>query len=166
MKNFNMTKKNFKELMPFLRGLDEEEMRILKHKIRNQSRGEEQEFEQQLWNLMANKNNEKQLAQLSEEENFNDKNRYRQQKIKMDHADKKRMPVDQSKVKDLLRNQGEFRDKMNQEVGTYQNEQRNTQLENGILTYLNEGTFGDMKELVKDVGISSDTIEFYNVQDL
>ena len=39
-------------------------------------------------------------------------------------------------------------------------------MENGILTLINEGTYGDMKELVTDVGISSDSLEFMNVQDL
>lgn len=41
--------------MPFLSGLDEEEMRILRHKIKNSNRGDEQEFEQQLINEMAYK---------------------------------------------------------------------------------------------------------------
>jgi hypothetical protein len=43
----------------------------------------------------------------------------------MDYAEKKKMPVDESKVKDLLRNQHIFRDKMNSEVGTYQKYQDN-----------------------------------------
>lgn len=34
-------KKRFKELMPFLRGLDEEEMRILVHKVKNSFRDKE-----------------------------------------------------------------------------------------------------------------------------
>lgn len=38
----------------------------------------------------------------------------------MDYAEKKRMPIDESKVKDLLRNQHIFRNKMNAEIGTYQ----------------------------------------------
>ena len=41
------------------------------------------------------------------------KNRYRFQKTTMDFADPKKMPIDESKVKDLLRNQHVFRDKMN-----------------------------------------------------
>jgi hypothetical protein len=43
----------------------------------------------------------------------------------MDYAEKKKMPIDESKVKDLLRNQHIFRDKMNSEVGTYQKYQDN-----------------------------------------
>lgn len=38
----------------------------------------------------------------------------------MDYADKKRMPIDESKLKDLLRNQSAFRDRFNKEIGTYQ----------------------------------------------
>ena len=68
---------------------------------------------------MAYKTLEQKLSKISEKENFNAKNRYRLQKTQLDFADKKRMPIDQSKVKDLLRNQGEFRDKFNTEIGTY-----------------------------------------------
>lgn len=62
--------------MPFLRGLDAEEMRILKHKILNSNRDSEDQIDQGLWNNMALKKLETKLAKLSEEENFNDKNRY------------------------------------------------------------------------------------------
>lgn len=55
---------------------------------------------------------------------------------------------------------------MNTDIGTYAKHLQNTQFENGLLTYVNEGTFGDMNELIKDVGINNDTLEFYNVQDL
>jgi hypothetical protein len=43
----------------------------------------------------------------------------------MAFADPKRMPVDERKVKDMLRNQHIFRDKMNSEIGTYQTVQDN-----------------------------------------
>lgn len=38
----------------------------------------------------------------------------------MDFADPRRMPVDERKVKDMLRNQNIFRDKANKEIGTFQ----------------------------------------------
>ena len=44
--------------------------------------------------------------------------------------------------------------------------QKNLQLENGILTYLTEATYGEMKDLVKDVGILPENLEFLNVGDL
>jgi hypothetical protein len=37
----------------------------------------------------------------------------------LDYADKKRMAIDESKVSDLLRNQGAFRKKLIEEVHTY-----------------------------------------------
>jgi len=61
----------------------------------------------------------------------------------MDYVDHKKMPVDESKVKDLLRNQHIFRDKFNKEIGTYQQLQDNPQMENGVLTYLNEAAYGE-----------------------
>lgn len=44
--------------------------------------------------------------------------------------------------------------------------QRNQQWENGVLSYINEATYGEMRDLVRDVGINSDSIEFMNVQDI
>ena len=81
----------------------------------------------------------------------------------MQYAEAKRMPVDERKVKDMLRNQHIFRDKMNSEIGTYQKIQDNPQLENGVLTYLNEAASGEMKDLINDVGIYRDSIPFYNL---
>lgn len=76
------------------------------------------------------------------------------------------MPIDESKLKDVLRNKQTFKVAMETEIGTYTPEIRNPQFENGVLTYLNEATYGEMRDLVRDVGINSDNIEFYNVGDL
>jgi hypothetical protein len=84
----------------------------------------------------------------------------------MDYAEPKLMPVDERKVKDLLRNQHLFRHKMNEEVGTYQKQLDNPQMENGILTYLNEAAYGDMRALLKDIGMNRDSIRFYNIGDI
>jgi hypothetical protein len=59
------------------------------------------------------------LAKVSEEANFALKNSFKHKKDTMNWADKKKMPIDKSKVKDLLRNQHIFRDKMNTELETY-----------------------------------------------
>lgn len=76
------------------------------------------------------------------------------------------MPIDESKLKDVLRNQATFKVAIDQEIGNYNRQINNPQFENGILTYLNEATYGEMRDLVRDVGISSDNIEFVNVGDL
>lgn len=41
----------------------------------------------------------------------------------MDYADKKRMPVNESKIVDMLRNQGEFRGRMDNEIGSFSAEE-------------------------------------------
>lgn len=38
--------------------------------------------------------------------------------------------------------------------------------EQGILTLVNEVATGEMRDLIRDVGINSDTMEFYNTGDL
>ncbi len=115
---------------------------------------------------MTFKTTEEKLAKLSEEENYNSKNRYRLQRKKLDYADKRRMPIDESKLKDVLRNRPTFRTKIEEEIGNYTAEQMNPQLENGLLTYVNEAAYGEMRDLIRDVGIHPDNMEFYNVGDL
>jgi hypothetical protein len=39
-------------------------------------------------------------------------------------------------------------------------------MENGILTYLNEAAYGDMRALLKDIGMNRDSIRFYNIGDI
>ena len=39
-------------------------------------------------------------------------------------------------------------------------------MENGVLTYLNEDAYGEMKDLIRDVGIKNDEIPFHNLQSI
>lgn len=86
--------------MPLLAGLTAHEMDTLVHKIKNESTSGEQ-----LLHTICNNEAEEKLAKLSEEENFNLKNHYRHTTRTMKWADKKRMKVDENKVRDMLRNQ-------------------------------------------------------------
>lgn len=115
---------------------------------------------------MVFRNEERKLAKISEEEHFNQKNRYRLQRKTLDFAEKKRMPVDESKLKDVLKNKTTFKNRIENEIGTYDHMIKNPQFENGVLTYLNEATYGEMRDLVRDVGIHTDNMEFFNVGDL
>jgi len=105
----------------------------------------------------------KEIAAVSEAENFALKNRYIHQKNTMNFADKKRMPIDESSVREMLRNQHIIRDKASRELNTYTAMQEKTQFEHGLLTYLREGAYGELGELIKEVGIKRDTIPFYNL---
>lgn len=115
---------------------------------------------------MTFQNIEKKLAHISEEANFDSKNRYRLQRTKLDFADKKRMPIDESKLKDVLKNRPTFKIAIENEIGTYDVDKKNPQFENGLLTFLNESSYGEMRDLVRDVGIHEDNMEFFNVGDL
>jgi len=106
------------------------------------------------------------LAKLSEEENFRMKNRYKLDQETMKYAEKKRMPVDERNVREMLRNQHIFRQRMGSELPVYTAMQDSSQFEHGILTYLREGSYGDLAELVKEVGIKRDTIPFYNLEEV
>lgn len=76
------------------------------------------------------------------------------------------MPVDESKLKDVLKNRPSFRQQIENEIGNYDYYRYNPQFENGVLTYLNEASMGEMRDLVRDVGIHTDNMEFFNVGDL
>ena len=147
---------NFKELMPYLSNLDEEETEIFLHLIRNKNRSLDK-FKQtsnELIDAACSNDFAAKLAKISEEENFALKNRYKHQKDTMQYADKKRMPISKDKVRDLLRNEHIFRDKINTEIETYTKFQDNTQYENGVLTYVNEAAWGDLRDLLKDIGVN------------
>lgn len=62
---------------------------------------------------------ETKLAKISEEANYDEKNRYRLEKTKLTYADKKRMPVDQEKIKEILRNRMDIRMKIEDEIENY-----------------------------------------------
>ena len=154
--------------MPYFSQLDEEETEIFLHLIRNKNRNLDK-FKQtsnELIDAACSNEFAAKLAKISEEENFALKNRYKHQKDTMQYADKKRMPISKDKVRDLLRNEHIFRDKINTEIETYSKFQDNTQYENGVLTYVNEAAWGDLRDLLKDIGVNKQTIRFANVQDL
>jgi hypothetical protein len=90
--------------MPYLRGLTPAEQETFLHKVRNSNRSLGDSISGDIFDEMTFQTIETKLAKLSEEENFNSKNRYRLQRTKLDYADKKRMPIDESKLKDVLRN--------------------------------------------------------------
>lgn len=53
---------------------------------------------------------------------------------------------------------------MKQELPTYTAMQEASQYEHGLLTYLSEGSWGELGDLVKEVGIQRDTIPFFNLE--
>ena len=75
------------------------------------------------------------------------------------------MPVDESKVLDLLKNQHIFRNKIHDEITTFRKGEENTQFENGVLQYLSNAAHGEMQDLIREVGINRDTIQFTSVND-
>lgn len=158
---------DFQELMPILRQLDGEESEIFLHLLRNKNKSHDNDARRSknLIDQSCSDELKKQLAKISEEENFALKNRFKHDKDTMKYADKKRMPIEKNKVKDLLRNQHIFKDKISQEVGTYREWEENTQFEKGVLTYANEASWGDMREMLNDLGINRQTIRFANVSD-
>lgn len=48
---------------------------------------------------------------------------------------------------------------------TYEEFKKKDMLGHGLLTIINEVSTGDLRELIKDLGITSDTLEFYNTID-
>lgn len=139
-------------------------MHLIKNKAR--SMNNQEQYRNDLIDEACSDDLKEKLAKISEEENFAIKNTFKHNKDTMNWADKKKMPIEKSKVKDLLRYQNIFRDKINTEIPNYSKEENNTQFQNGVLTYVNEAAWGDLRDLLKDVGINKSTIQFANVADL
>ena len=59
------------------------------------------------------------LSKLSEEGNFEKKNWWMHKKKTMQYADKKKMPIEKSKVVDMLRHSNVFKGKIVGEIETY-----------------------------------------------
>jgi hypothetical protein len=115
---------------------------------------------------MVFQDNQIELAKASEDANYMNKNRYRLQRKVIDYADKKRMPIDESKVKDILKNKGVIKNQMVNEIATYDEFLKNPQFEHGLLSYLNEASYGEMRDMIRELGIKADNLEFVNVGDL
>lgn len=152
--------------MPLIVNLDDDEIQIFIHLVKSKARQELDNDKRRTHELVDKdcfSTFTEDLAKLSEEENFASKNRWLLNKKKLDYADKKKMPVDKGKVVDLLRHKNVFKKKMIDEIDTYFEYQNNPNFENGLLTYVNEASWGDMKELLLDLGISRHNTEFANV---
>jgi hypothetical protein len=153
-------KAKFVQMMPMLSKLDKRQQKDLVHMLHSQS------DESQLLDALCNNEFEKELAKRSEAENFAIKNRYRHHHRTMVHADPKKMPMDESKIKDLLRNQHIFRDRMNKEIGTYQPQQDHPTYEHGLLKSVDQLAFGDLRALVEHVGIKRLDIPYVHPDEL
>lgn len=111
MKSLNFTSKTsyeqhkanqeqFKQLMPLLSGLNADDRQALIFKLKNDARS----TDESLLAIATSQEQEIELAKLSEEENYKMKNWYKHDKDTLQWADKKRMKVDETKVRDMLRN--------------------------------------------------------------
>jgi hypothetical protein len=108
--------------MTLIADFNREEADILIHLINNKQRKSLSMSENLCTDLIdkACSNEEKiKLAKISEDEKFALKNRFKHQKDTMQYAKKENMPIDQMKVKDILRNQHIVRQRVNEEINTY-----------------------------------------------
>ena len=160
-------KAQFRELLPVLATLrDDKEKRAFIHLIRNnQGNGRvSNEYTKRAMDDVVDDSLLVELSKRSEKELFDVKNHYRHQKLTMQYADKSRMPIDERNVRDVLRNQHIVRQKINQELRTYTEIQETSQFEHGLLSYTREGAWGELKDLLTEVGIRRDSIPFYNLE--
>jgi excinuclease UvrABC nuclease subunit len=96
---------------------------------------------------------EKEMSKVSEEANFEKLNYYRHHNRTLRHVDKKRQPVSQEKVTEMLRHQDIIRLSIKEELNTYEEVYERDQFERGLLSYIEDLAFGDKKVLLKDIGL-------------
>lgn len=102
------------------------------------------------------------MAKISEKERFAAKNYFLHNKRTLEFADKRKMPVDERKVKEMLRHQNEFRLNIEDQIPNFERVKRKTQYKYGLLLYLAESAAGEVKELLDEVYVRPDTLPFIN----
>ena len=105
--------------MKVLACLDDDEKKSFIHLVKNQQTKNitpGQEADIRAIKASCSDEFEKKLAQLSEKENYAAKNHYLLQKRVMRYGDKKRMAIDEKKVRDLLRHQHDFRAQIEDQI--------------------------------------------------
>ena len=154
----------FKELMPVLVDLTAQEQKDLIHLLNSKNKmstGHKQRTLDLLDDACDDKEKAR-LAKLSEEENFRMKNTYLFNKQTMRYADRSKMPIDESKVRDILKNEHLFRRKIVHDINNYHDDQHANQFEQGLMLFANEVAYGEMRDLLRDVGINKYTLRFNN----
>ena len=151
--------------MLVLSTLEEDEWRIFMHLRQNKNRtiNKAKQISNTLIDSDCSTLAKEELARLSEEENYKLKNRYRHNKLTMELADKSKMPVDSRKVRDILKHSNVSQMKLQEEIDNYSETLNNPNFENGVLTYVNEAAYGDLRALLKDIGINRQSIRYTNV---
>lgn len=153
--------KEFRELMVDMAHLTEREGRDYIHLLKNNKR----------LNFLSEQHSgqtEIDLATLSEKENYLKKNQYRLDKLQLEYADKKRLAIDKTKLQEMLLHHDQFREKFDEEVGTYQEWKHNTQFENQILGVWHENAFGPMRRLRDEIGLKDrhDVLKWDKLRDI
>jgi hypothetical protein len=159
----------FKQLMPVLRRLNEEEARIFLHMIKNkqrQSASEKTNRSVKILDQACSNQLKETLARISEDENWQLKNAYNHQTQTMHYARKDKMPIDVRQVKKALRNKHLYRAQITNDVVTYEQSMMDTHFEDGLLTFLTETAEGEMKDLLDDLGIKKETLIVSDLQEI
>jgi len=84
----------------------------------------------------------------------------------MDYADKKKMPIDTMKVKDMLRAQHMYRKKIVEDIDTYDEVLNDVNWESGCLAAVNECAWGDLRDLLDDLNITQQSVHHTNLSDI
>eukprot|EP00345_Euplotes_harpa_P003770 CAMPEP_0168318128 /NCGR_PEP_ID=MMETSP0213-20121227/293_1 /TAXON_ID=151035 /ORGANISM="Euplotes harpa, Strain FSP1.4" /LENGTH=599 /DNA_ID=CAMNT_0008319133 /DNA_START=495 /DNA_END=2294 /DNA_ORIENTATION=- len=95
------------------------------------------------------------LAKISEKENFEKKNEYRLEKLRLDYMRKERMPVEKAKVKDIFKHALDFKERVNDEIGLYNFMPRMINADNRVIQYFYESAYGPLLELRKEMGLAT-----------
>ena len=158
----------FKNVMSMLAHLTPREGKDFVHLLENKKRVHLDDDKQRSLDLIDQACSDEfrnKLAKISEDENFALKSYYTLDKHHLRFADKKKMPVDAGKVKDMLLNQHIYRDRIHKDLPTYRVVTENTEFERGVITFLNYAAKGAQRRLLDDVGVTNSSITYTNVNE-
>ena len=139
----------YKSLMNIFSHLNEDEARSLVHLIKNKNTDD-------YLNDIHGGHVEKKLAQISEKANFESKNQYLLEKRKLNFAKKERMPVERAKVKDVIKNQEDFKLRFNKEFGLFEYMPRTVDYQNRVMSVFEFTAEGPLARLREEMGLVKD----------
>jgi hypothetical protein len=151
---------SYRSLMNIFSLLNEDEGRSLIHLINSKGQND------YLHDIHGG-HSEKELAKISEKANYESKNQYLLEKRKLNFAKQERMPVEKAKIKDVIKNQDDFKLRFNKEFGLFEYMPRTIDYEKRMMSIFDLTAEGPLAKLRDEIGLRRDKplMKFMRVKD-
>lgn len=152
---------SYRSLMNIFSLIDEDEARALIHLVKSRSQND------YLHDIHGG-HVEKELAKIAEKTRFESKNQYLLEKRKLNYARKERMPVEKTKMKDIIKHQNDFKLRFNKEFGLFEYAPRTIDFQKRMMSIFDKTAHGPLAKLRDEMGLRRDKklLSFLRVKDM